>query len=53
MALFLIFLALTPNLRVEVVSSILSAAGEQLIISAVFEFPPSDSYKTLVSLESL
>ena len=46
------FFAREPNFNVEVVSSILSFAGEHAIIKAVLELPPSDSYKTLVSLLS-
>lgn len=46
------FLARWPNLSVPVVSSSLSLAGEQVMISAVLALPPRDSYKTLVSLES-
>jgi hypothetical protein len=47
------FLARDPNLKVDVVSSILSYAGEQVIIRAVRAFPPSDSCNTRVSLLSL
>jgi len=48
----LIFLAAVPNLRVVIVSASLYGEGEQVIISAVFEFPPRDSDKSLVSLDS-
>jgi len=34
------------------VSSSLKLEGEQVIIRHVFEFPPKDSYNTLVSFES-
>ena len=50
--LFLIFLALAPNHKVDTVSSSLNDEGEQVIMRHVLELPPSDSYKTLVSLES-
>ena len=53
LALFFIALALYPNLNVEVVSSSLSLAGEQVMIKAVLAFPPRDSYNTLVNLLSL
>ena len=52
LGLFLIFLALLPNFKVDIVSSSLNLAGLQVIISAVLELPPNDSYKILVSLES-
>ena len=52
LGLFLIFLALAPNQSVLIVSSSLKEEGEHVMIRHVFEFPPSDSYKTLVSLES-
>lgn len=49
--LFLIFLALTPNLRVESVSTSLYGEGEHVIINVVRELPPRDSYKTLFLLK--
>lgn len=42
-ALFLIDLARIPNRRVDSVSDSLYDAGEQLMMSVVREFPPSDS----------
>lgn len=51
-ALFLIFFALDPNLKVERVSDMLVKLGEHVIMSVVFEFPPKDSERILVSLES-
>ena len=53
LALFLIFLALTPNLNVEIVSARLKKLGEHVIIRVVLEFPPSDSYNILVNYEFL
>lgn len=50
--LFLIFLDLSPNLSVDNVSSALTDEGEQLMSSVVLEFPPSESCRSLVSLES-
>ena len=50
---FLIFLALAPNLRVLNVSASLNGCGEHVIISNVFELPPSDSDNILVSFDSL
>ena len=50
---FLIFLALAPNLKVLNVSASLNGCGEHVIISNVFELPPSDSDKILVSFDSL
>jgi hypothetical protein len=46
-ALFLMLLALVPNLNVLTVSFILSKLGEQVMTSVVFEFPPSDSVSIL------
>jgi hypothetical protein len=45
LALFLICLALIPNLRVEIVSFLLNILGLHVITKAVLELPPSDSYK--------
>ena len=50
---FFIFLALEPNLSVLKVSASLKGCGDSVIIKHVFEFPPSDSDKILVNLESL
>ncbi len=50
--MFLIFLAETPNLKVDIVYDKLYIWGEQVIISVVLEFPPNDYCKTLVNLES-
>ena len=47
------FLALLPNLKVESVSLSLYALSEHVITRQVYELPPSDSYRTLVNLESL
>jgi len=52
LALFLIYLALLPNLRVEIVSSLFIILGEHVIINVVLEFPPSDSESILVNFES-
>ena len=52
-ALFLICFALIPNFRVEIVSFLLKILGLHVITSAVFELPPSDSYRIWVSFESL
>lgn len=52
LGLFLIFLARWPNFSVLTVSSSLSLAGEHVMIRAVRALPPSDSYKTRVSLLS-
>jgi hypothetical protein len=49
---FLIILALLPNYKVEMVSSILSKAGDAAMIRVVFELPPKESYNILVNLES-
>jgi hypothetical protein len=43
LALFLIYLALYPNLSVDIVSFSLKILGEHVIINDVLEFPPSDS----------
>ena len=51
--LFLMRLALAPNLRVESVSSRLYLAGLQVMIRLVCALPPRDSCKTLVNLLSL
>ena len=53
LALFLIFLARSPNLNVLNVSLSLNTLGEHVIIKHVFELPPKDSCKTLVNLLSL
>ena len=53
LGLFLIFLALAPNLKVDKVSASLYGCGEAVIIRQVFELPPSDSDNILVSLDSL
>ena len=53
LGLFLIFLADTPNLKVEMDSEILNECGEHVTINAVLLFPPKDSWSILVSLESL
>lgn len=50
---FLIFFAEIPNRRVDIVSEMLLGWGEQVTIKLVFEFPPKDSWRTLVSLLSL
>lgn len=50
-AFCLIAFARLPKSRVEIVSSILSRAGEQLMIKAVRELPPRDSCSTRVSFE--
>lgn len=42
-----------PNSKVDLVSASLKLAGEQHIIIVVLAFPPRDSCKILVSLESL
>ena len=51
-ALFLIYLALQPNLKVDTVSDSLNILGLQVIIRDVFELPPKDSYNILVNFES-
>ena len=53
LALFLIDFALTPNLSVDKVSCSLKTEGEHVTIKVVLAFPPKDSYKILVNLESL
>lgn len=50
---FLIFLALYPNLRVLNVSASLYGCGEHVTIKQVLELPPNDSVSILVSLLSL
>ena len=50
---FLMAFALTPNLSVLIDSDSLKIEGEQVMISVVLELPPNESYKILVSLESL
>lgn len=52
-ALFLIYLARWPNLKVDLVSSSLNTEGEQVMISEVIELPPSDSCNNRVNFESL
>jgi len=47
LATFLIYFALTPNLRVDFVSSLLSLEGDAFRIIVVFEFPPKLSDKIL------
>lgn len=49
----MIYFALSANLRVEMVSSILSIIGDTAAINVVFVFPPSESYNNLVIFESL
>ena len=51
--LFLTCLARLPNLRVLIVSALLSIEGLQVMIRQVFALPPRDSYNTLVNFESL
>lgn len=46
-------LALSANLRVEIVSSIESTSGDTVVIRQVLVFPPIESCKSLVSLDSL
>jgi len=53
LGLFFIFFAETPNLRDDIVSARLFGCGEQVTIRVVFEFPPNDYCRTLVSLLSL
>lgn len=50
--LVLRFLALEANFRELKVSSISVSSEEQVTISLVSELPPSDSYNSLVSLDS-
>jgi hypothetical protein len=52
-ALLVIFLAETPNLRVEMVYDRLVGCGEHVMIRVVRALPPNDSCRILVSLESL
>lgn len=47
------YLALSANLRVLIDSCKLSPIGEIVAIKAVQVLPPKESYKILVSLESL
>lgn len=51
-AVFLIDLARIPKRSVESVSDSLYDEGEQLMIRVVREFPPKDSCRILVNLES-
>jgi len=53
MGLFLMFLARDAYLSVFSVSPKLHSAGEQAAIITVRELPPRESYRILVSLESL
>ena len=47
------YLALSANLRVEIVSSIFSKWGDTVAIKTVRVLPPKESYKNLVKYESL
>jgi hypothetical protein len=51
--LTIIYLALSANLSVEIVSSILSIIGDAAAIKVVLVLPPSESYNNLVIFESL
>ena len=51
--MFYTFIALEPKYREERDSSIFLEEGPIFTISAVLELPPSESYKILVSFESL
>ena len=51
--LFLMFLARLAYLKVVRVSSKLKSAGPRLAIMIVLVFPPKESYRRRVSLESL
>jgi len=53
MGLFGINLALDANTNVEIVSSALYALGEIFAMITVFELPPSESFSTVVNIESL
>lgn len=53
LGVFLIFLAEIPKRRVEMVSARLLGWGEQVTMRVVLELPPSDYWRTLVSLLSL
>ena len=53
LGLFLMFLALDPNLNVLKDSRSLNGCGEHVTIKHVFEFPPRDSERILVNLDSL
>jgi len=53
LGLFLIALALCPNLKEVKVSASLNVEGETFTIKLVKEFPPKLSWSNLVSLESL
>lgn len=53
LGLFFIFLALAPNLSVPKVSFSLYEHIDDANTKVVFEFPPIDSLKILVNLESL
>jgi hypothetical protein len=48
----LIFFALFANINVDIVSPRYAAFGETLAKSFVFEFPPRESFKKKVNLES-
>lgn len=50
--LFFMFLARYPNLKVLKVSASFNILGERLMIRLVLAFPPKDSWRILVSLES-
>lgn len=47
------FLAVVPNLSVDIVSITLYGDGEHVMIRAVLELPPRDSESSLVNLDSL
>lgn len=49
----IIYLALSANFNVDIVSSEHSKSELTAAINVVFVFPPKESYKSLVILESL
>jgi len=51
--LTMIYFALSANLSVEIVSSMLSMTGETAAIRVVFVLPPNESCNSLVIFESL
>lgn len=51
--MFYTFIALIPKVRLDNVSSACLPAGPILMISAVLQLPPKESYKILVNFESL
>ena len=53
LGLFFIFWAFDPYLNVLRLSCLFYTWGEMQTIMQVFEFPPKDSAKSLVSLDSL